>query len=279
MGNSEKYDSFHPFVRCVGAASHLSQLVPHKAYDFRMIAVVKGNGFIETDDGRKNIESGNVFVISPSTSYRLVTDKDQRIIVINFDMTHSMCHIDSPVISVYAENFDESKIIEMGKSKNFFGESFFVKDKASAESLRICETILDVYTHKSESLDDVYITGLFTQLSCLLIKGDKPVQKSNTASEIYQYITENSHLPITLESLSEKFHFHPSYINRLMQKCYRISVKQLLLKCRFDRALNLLDNTDMTVKEVANAAGFSNPQYFSEAFFNRFGHYPTVYRK
>lgn len=279
MENSENYKFFHPFVRCVGAASALSQLTAHKAYDYRMIAVVKGSGFLETDCGRQEIENGNVFIISPGTAYRLVTDKEQRIIVINFDMTHSHCHISTPVISVFSELFDESKIIEKNCPVSFFDKNVFLIKNASSECIRLCEAVLEAYKSRTVNADDLLITGLFTQLFYLLTKKEKSSAKNSTANGIYRYITENFHQQITLESLSEKFHFHPTYINRLMQKHYKTSVKQLLLKCRFERAVYLLDNTDMTVKEIASISGFSNPQYFSEAFFNRFGYYPTLYRK
>ncbi len=273
------FDSFHPFIRCVGAASKLRQNTPHMAYDHRMIAVIDGEGIIEVDGREHTALKGDVFVIPPGIAYRVVSGKCQQSIVINFDLTHSHCDMSSPVISVNADMFDREKIIEIYDLSEFLGESGFVKKQASSEALHLCRSVLAAYSERRNELDNVYITSLFTQLFYLISPSNTKLPVNSAAKEIYSYITENYHLPITLLNVAERFHFHPTYVNRLIKKHYGTSVKQLLLKCRFDRAVYLIDNTDMTIKEVANATGFLNPQYFSEAFYTRFGVYPSSFRK
>lgn len=270
---------FHPYVRCVGASSRIDQKLPHTAYDHRLIAILEGTGIVEIDGRIISSEKGDFFIITPGTPYRVQAGAEQMIVVINFDMTHAKCNISSPVISVLSEFFEEEKIIEKYESSPFFDGSFHVTKKPYGESLSLCKTMVDAYKEKADDKDDLYLTGLFTQLFYLVTKKQDDGHKNCVARDIYRHITENYHLPITLGELSDLFHFHPTYINRLMQKNYGTSVKQLLLKCRFEKALYLLDNTDMTVKEVALRAGFSNPAYFSEAFYKKFGFYPSVYRK
>ncbi|MBE6572609.1 MAG: helix-turn-helix domain-containing protein [Ruminococcaceae bacterium] len=270
---------FHPYVRCVGASSRINQKLPHTAYDHRLIAILEGSGIIEIDGCRISSEKGDFFIITPGTPYRVEAGTGQMIVVINFDMTHAKCDISSPVISVLSDFFEEQKIIEKRDTSSFFEGNYFVAKKPYGETLSLCRTLLDAYKEKADEKDDLYITGLFTQLFYHITKNRDDRHKDGVANDIYRHITENYRLPITLDQLSELFHFHPTYINRLMQKNYGTSVRQLILKCRFERALYLLDNTDMTVKEVAIKAGFSNPAYFSEAFYKKFGFYPSVYRK
>ena len=268
---------FHPFIRCVGITSKIMQQVVHKAYDYRLLTVLDGNGTVVIDGQAFSSEKGDVYVISPGTGYRVVSGQGQKIIVINFDMTHNFCHIASPVISVNADFFDEQNIIEKNEPK-IFSEKVFVRKDVAAEGLNICQILLDAYKQRNSDIDSGYITGLFTQFFCLLLKTEK-THINSTAKKLYKYITESFDAPITLEELGEKFHFHPTYINRLMKKHYGTSVRQLILKCRFEKAVHLLDNTDLSIKEIAQEAGFSNPQYFSLAFFNHFGVYPSSFRK
>ncbi len=272
-------ERFHPFVRCVGATSKIAQLFLHKAYDHRLLAVLDGEGKVFIDGKEYRSEKGDIYVISPGIGYRVVSGKAQRIVVINFDMTHDHCRINDPVISVNAEIFDNERIIEKNTPTSVFSEKVFVRKEMSGECIKLCQMLLDAYRERSTEIDRVFLTGLFTQLLCRLLQMDEQSHINSAAKELYKYITENFHQSITLEKLGEKFHFHPTYINRLLKKHYGTSARQLILKCRFDRAVYLLDHTDMSVKEVAQEAGFTNPQYFSLAFFNHFGVYPSSFRK
>ncbi len=272
-------ERFHPFVRCVGATSKIYQQVLHKAYDYRLLAILDGEGTVYIDEKEYISEKGNIYIISPGTGYRVISGKGQRIVVINFDMTCEHCRISSPVISVGAELFDKEKIIERNTLPPVFSEKVFIRKEMSSECMKLCQMLLDAYRERSIEIDSVYLTGLFTQLFCHLLRTDEQTHINSAAKELYKYITENFHQPITLEELGEKFHFHPTYVNRLLKKHYGTSARQLILKCRFDRAIYLLDHTDMSVKEVAQESGFPNPQYFSLAFFNHFGVYPSSFRK
>ena len=266
----------NPFVRCVGTVKNLIQKNNHVAFDFRMIVALDSKGIIETQNSVVPFEKNEVCIIPPGVPYRVESTDNQEILVINFDMTDSHSDIDFPVISVKEELFDESEIIENFDLSLLFGERGFVKRKVAREDMSLFVQILEAYNRRTQ-LENVYMSGLLKQIIYKMAKGMD--RKENSASEVYGYIGVNFHLPLTLSSVAEEFHFHPTYVNRLLKKHYNISFRQHLLNCRFEKALQLIDNTELSIKEISASVGFNDAQYFSNAFYKHFGKYPSFYRK
>lgn len=70
-----------------------------------------------------------------------------------------------------------------------------------------------------------------------------------------------------------------SSLNRKMHELFNLSPKDFLQEARIKHACSLLKRTDMSIKEIAYACGFSNPQYFATCFKNSIGLTPTEYRE
>ena len=65
-------------------------------------------------------------------------------------------------------------------------------------------------------------------------------------------------------SLLRAFHAH-----------FGLSPKQYLLKLRMNRALELLTENELSIKEIAFACGFKDEKYFSRAFKSKYGYPPS----
>lgn len=57
------------------------------------------------------------------------------------------------------------------------------------------------------------------------------------------------------------------------------SFRDLASRIRLEAAEELLTETDMSVRAIAQAVGYSDPYNFSRAFNSRFGYRPTAVRK
>jgi AraC-like DNA-binding protein len=83
---------------------------------------------------------------------------------------------------------------------------------------------------------------------------------------------------LKLQQVAEVFHFHPSYINRVLTEQYGISFRQLLIRCRIQNAIPLLENTQLSAEEIAVAVGFYDGKHFAESFRKQYGRTPSQYR-
>ena len=66
-----------------------------------------------------------------------------------------------------------------------------------------------------------------------------------------------------------------SSLQRAFAKYFGISPKQYLIQLRMNRALELLTENELSVKEISFACGFTDEKYFSRAFKKKFGYSPS----
>jgi AraC family transcriptional regulator, regulatory protein of adaptative response / methylphosphotriester-DNA alkyltransferase methyltransferase len=85
--------------------------------------------------------------------------------------------------------------------------------------------------------------------------------------------------PITLETLAELFHGSPFHLQRLFKKVKGMSPTEYIQKVRLEKAMALLDESEMTVTEIASSVGFRSTSYFVTLFKEKFGCTPAAYRK
>lgn len=88
-----------------------------------------------------------------------------------------------------------------------------------------------------------------------------------------------SNSEVTIEDLMDAVHMSRSSLNRKMHELFNLSPKDFLQEARIKHACSLLKQTDLPIKEIAYACGFSNQQYFATCFKNSLGKTPTEYRE
>ena len=58
-----------------------------------------------------------------------------------------------------------------------------------------------------------------------------------------------------------------------------ISISEYIQDFRLEKSKELLENSKLSISEIAYSTGFSSPNYFSTSFKNKFGKTPKEYRK
>lgn len=70
-----------------------------------------------------------------------------------------------------------------------------------------------------------------------------------------------------------------TYFHRLFTERYGMSPKEYIIRLRIDRAKQLLPDTSLTVRQIANLCGYAEPCHFTREFTKRVGMTPTAYRE
>jgi AraC-like DNA-binding protein len=128
---------------------------------------------------------------------------------------------------------------------------------------------------------------LYKQLSCnimseliILIAQERlewhtsPV-KERTARAIQEYILIHYRENITIEELAQVSDITPNYVTVLFKEVIGITPIQYLHQTRINAAWHLLNNTEMTVREVAEYLGYCDQAYFNRVFKKWMGTAPT----
>ena len=93
------------------------------------------------------------------------------------------------------------------------------------------------------------------------------------------FIKKNYNQKIRLNDIAEASGFSPNYLSRKFKEDTGIGVHEFLTFVRLNKAAIELAHTDHTITEVALNNGFSDANYFKDAFHKAFGLSPRDYRK
>ena len=103
---------------------------------------------------------------------------------------------------------------------------------------------------------------------------------SDVTTEILQYISANLSNPdLRVGGICGRFFISESQLRRNVQKATGMNPTAYITSLRLERAAAELRWSDRAVKDIALAAGFDDPYYFSNCFTRRFSLSPTAYRQ
>ncbi len=86
-------------------------------------------------------------------------------------------------------------------------------------------------------------------------------------------------MEISVDDLMTATGMSRSSLNRKMHELFNLSPKDFLQEARIKHACSLLRQTDLSVKEVSYACGFSNQHYFATCFKASMGCTPSEYKE
>ena len=82
----------------------------------------------------------------------------------------------------------------------------------------------------------------------------------------------------TLQEMGNEVNLSVSHLRMLFRTINGLPPLRFLRHERLKKARNLLESTSLSVKEVRNEVGMSDPAHFSRGFKEMFGSTPSVYR-
>lgn len=109
---------------------------------------------------------------------------------------------------------------------------------------------------------------------------DEQSQSPKEIVELVQrYLKENFQKDLSLELISKKFNFNPSYLSKIFIKHTGQPPSKFLITLRINEAKHLLaSQPEQSVKDIGEHVGYPNPYYFSRIFKQITGVTPTEYR-
>ncbi|WP_172670678.1 helix-turn-helix domain-containing protein [Labrenzia sp. DG1229] len=98
------------------------------------------------------------------------------------------------------------------------------------------------------------------------------------SARIVSLMKDNLDTPLALEELSFRLNMPSRTMSRICKATFGVSPMRLYLRIRLQAARNFLFYEEHSIKEIAEATGFSYPATFSRCFQNQFGQSPSQFR-
>ena len=99
------------------------------------------------------------------------------------------------------------------------------------------------------------------------------------ARRVTAYIKANLDTSGTMKDLAAVAHLGPSHFRRAFKKCFGVSPHAFLMRCRVQRAQELMLTTPEALSEIAIAAGFADQAHLTRRFHRAVGMTPGVWRR
>jgi AraC-like DNA-binding protein len=138
------------------------------------------------------------------------------------------------------------------------------------------------YYNKIKSLTSLIILSAARTINCGKILDYRvPLKEVNVDlrfNMIKKYVEDNILSAITPRELSTHMHLSERQILRIIKQKLGMSTKEYINIKRLEKAKELIGNTNMSIKELAEIMGFSSEYYFSQFFKRTSGYPPTFLR-
>ena len=273
LGCPVKFDNIllHQLGECM--LEDAGAIKSHEQKFYEIIYVISGDGTFVVDGERYDVFQGDVHLLTPGKIHEITTDCTQgfRFAYVGFDF-----------------DFEETDD-EMQATQAFYSRC----------DSRIARDNGNIYAHIKMLINEWYnesklsYTVIASLLKCVVIitsrvfkekSGDSKdsVFKTSTLGHniyaILHYIDNNAVDITGVGMVADKFGYTSSYLSRLFKTKVGKSIQDYIIDEKIKYAVNLLNNTNSSISEIAERLKYSSTQAFCKIFKKRLGCTPTDYR-
>lgn len=124
----------------------------------------------------------------------------------------------------------------------------------------------------------------FIENTCILIarrvsREGRSIEDSAIIRSAIVYIKDHYREKITLHDAAANARLSDAYFSHIFSHVMGVSFSAYLKNVRLNAACELLNSTNLSIKEICFSSGFRDPNYFSDSFRQRFGVSPREYRE
>ncbi len=118
-------------------------------------------------------------------------------------------------------------------------------------------------------------TGAMNVIRFLLDRRADALDES-PAGKLKRLIEEDEAGMESITALSRKCRYSSDHLRRLFEKEYGLTPGNYRALCRMSRAMDLVSNSELSVKEISQRVGFAHVSHFSTAFRKHFDMTPSA---
>jgi AraC family transcriptional regulator, arabinose operon regulatory protein len=239
---------------------------PHGCEHAILLYCAKGRGWCEIGAQRHTIAAGDLLVIPPFTGHNYGPDPAEPWTVPWLHMTGDNIGLLLNELGVSVEN----PIINVGDDPRVLAHF----EDAIAVGLGEQAFTTTKLFHSAQTVGR--LLGLIN--SKRRHQAQRPPDGKERVAECIEFMKQHLSEVISLDRLAAIANLSPSRFSAIFRKETGYAPVEYLVRLRMERARQLLDTTDLAVKEICSEAGYNDPFYFSRAFRSVVGLSPSEYR-
>jgi len=277
---SKKYIFPHTDFYYIDGVKHPE--IPLHTHDFgEIVFVIAGKGVHVTENGRYEIQRGDVFVINGDQKHGYLKTKDLYLI----DILYSLEHFEK--LKEEFSNLPGFNVLFVLEPQQRQNHNFKSKLRLSETQLNKILPLLNTFieeAHLALPWGNAVLESFFKAIvieTCRFYSNTK----TNKARQLFRiekvinYINKNIDKQITLKELAEVAELNDQVFRILFKKTTGHTPANYIIEHRISIATHLLVNENLFVSQIAERVGFKNKSYFVRKFKEIMGVTPGVYAK
>ncbi|SEO87551.1 AraC family transcriptional regulator [Paenibacillus sp. OV219] len=262
------------------ASLHIQQFDIHSRRELKVLSRVlpyyvmsyhkEGKATLRIGDVIYPIDTGHVVLIPPNIEHDHYKDTNEESVFLWWHFTFQIAGL----IDVF-RLFQLPLIFKLENTSEF--EQAFLQFQNSANSRNAAPGFLPTrILEKAKSLELLYHILVSAMNENAVTRPD---QHSNSFLDILAQIIQHPEQELSLGKLAQKIQMHPTYVSNRFKELFGKSPIQVHREMRVLKAKTLLQTSDLSIGEIALAAGFSGIPTFSRLFKSYVGVPPSQYRE
>ncbi len=230
--------------------------------EYALVYITRGSGTFRSEGERSwRVGPGTIFMLFPDVWHWYAPEKDA-----GWDEYWVGMKGDY-VAQLAARGFfsPESPVMEIGLHDSV---------------LELYHEIVDVARFEGPGYQQVLgslITHLMAHVHSLTLQHGKESANERIVQRAKFLLADNVAAHLDIEWLSKSLGLGYSRFRQIFKKCTGLSPYQYFLDQKINRAKELLQQGQFTVKEIAYMLSFDDPYYFSHLFKKKTGHPPSAW--
>ncbi|WP_168121242.1 AraC family transcriptional regulator [Paenibacillus sp. HB172176] len=235
---------------------------PRTISHYQLQYIQEGEGTIRVNDREYAARKGALFFWGPNTPHQITSDVNNPLIILGlqFHFVSSGCPVRFTDFPGYPTEWmitTQARIdaLLLDLANEYALQRLYWQETANS----LCRVLLLLLARQIQQLSPS--TGVW-----------------ETTEQILRFMQEHYHEPLTNDKIAKAFHFHPSYVNKLISIATGQTLHQYLVNIRINQAVDKLYTTNLSIQEVAESVGYANIHHFSRLFKKKMGVSPSELR-
>jgi AraC-like DNA-binding protein len=217
------------------------------------------------------------------TGTTIIYVKKHMFIVIPAGTPHTYGASDHDPWSIYWFHFRGSEVKELVHTYGLNETPLLLPLSGYMKFVELFNHCYDTLVHKPYSKAhhinvSQTIKFLLSTLGLISVRTQQELQTEQYLEKALSYMNANIEQTITLVDLAHYVGLSKQHLTHLFNKETSFSPIDYFLRMKMNRAGQMLDLTDQTVKQIAISVGMHDPYYFSRLFKKIMGCSPSEYR-
>ena len=258
----------------------------HWHYEFQLTYVIQGTISVFLDQRIIDLKEGQGIYINPEVLHMIRDRYDSDAMFVSLDVSPKL------LTSFPNSVFERSYVRQVFRSP---AADVVVLDPQVSWQKKILDEAMNIapeYKSRGFGWELTVSSSLYTlwkELVCHLQKSieehDAPAAKearlrrNQRIKDILAYIREHFTEKITLDEIAEHLHLSTNECCRFFKKNMNCTLFEYITEYRLSKSMELLENTDLSIAQIAYESGFGSSSYFIEKFRKNVGMTPGEFRK